>query len=965
MERVKPNPAQQSVIKHLKGPILVVAGAGTGKTEVITRRIVNLIKSGKAPPSQILAITFTDKAAREMEARVSELLGKYVLDVQITTFNAFGYQILQRFAYAIGMTPVLKLLNDNQQLVFLQDNLDSLKLDYYSPVTQPFGMLRELADYFSRLKNELIDPDKYIKFAISQRQKAQDQSEKIEAARHLELANAFKQYESLKRANNLVDYDDQVSLVVEMFKRRPNILKILQKEISYLLIDEFQDTNSVQGKLINLLSGRHKNVMAVGDDDQAIYRFRGAAVANILDFLEHYPRAKRVSLIENYRSVQQILDRAYELIQHNNPERLEAKYRLNKRLQGQFAGSSPTFMSFITIDEEAHWIAKDIKQRLIKGQSSDSIAILIRKHSQSAILERYLESVGVEYVTVGKTYSLYQQPEVRNILNFLRVINDPRDSESLYHLLASEVLKIPAADLREYVSAARRQQQPLEEYLSDVVNNTNSSKYSITIKNFLDQIKNWRNQLPKMNVGQISHDFVINTGYIKHLSKLASRDPSRIININNLNHFFITLRDFISITIDHSVSGYLNALPALVDGGERIDVEDLPEVYGNRVRISTVHKAKGLEFETVYLFDLSQNNFPTRSSRASLEVPDALLKKPLKESSVQHIQEERRLMYVAMTRAKRDLILTFSSDHGGKRAYRPSLFISEAMGGMPITMAPAKPSVTTAQIELFGQTDSSYRTKGNQVELPPAILKEGKLRLSARQIEDYLKCPAEFYFRHILSPPEPISFALEYGSLMHNLIQYYNRRLIDNSPVSLKELDNFLITNWPQEGYVTLGHRQRGIKQAKASLRRFWQREKVKPRRPKFVEEAIEFDVNRDVSVKGRLDAVFELVPSGVEIRDYKTGGSGVTSQAKADQRTAASLQLSIYALGWSLLKGKIPEVVSLDFIDTGLVGKATKTVRQIESTEKKIISAAEGIRNLDFRPATSHLFCMHQKYGL
>lgn len=318
-------------------------------------------------------------------------------------------------------------------------------------------------------------------------------------------------------------------------------------------------------------------------------------------------------------------------------------------------------------------------------------------------------------------------------------------------------------------------------------------------------------------------------------------------------------------------------------------------------------------------------------------------------------------MYVALTRAKQDLTLTSSLDHGGRQAKRPSIFIEEALGEHPALAKLKTTAGRTDQIELFRVKNAKLPVQ--QFELPPTILRDNQLWLTARQLEDYLTCPAEFYLRHIISPPQPLNFALEYGNLMHGLIQFYNRARIEGVRMPLPKLLEYIDANWPKETFLSLAHKERSLKQAKASLRRFWTREEKAPRHPVYIERSFEFDLpSAKAKIRGRYDAVYS--GESTEIRDYKTGAIGVDSQTKADQRAKASFQLGVYALAWQEINAQIPDALSLDFIDSGYVGKATKTPRQLQSLETKITKAAEGIWASDFSPAKSHLFCTHPEYG-
>ncbi len=953
------NDQQRQAVKSTPGALLVVAGAGTGKTQVISYRLAYLIDQLKVKPSEILAVTFTDKAAREMETRLTELLARYILDVKITTFNSFGHDLLRRFAYELGLSQDLQLLTDTQQVVFLREQIDNLRLNYYAPITNPEGFLYELTGYFSKLAAELVPAAKYTKFVQNLTKQAKTKPEKEEAARQRELAYAYKRYNELKRQANLIDFDDQVTLVVELLERFTNVRAKVQAECRYILVDEFQDTNSAQSRLVDLLVGNDQNIMVVGDDDQSVYRFRGAAVANILSFADRYPKANRLALTKNYRSSQPILDAAYRLVQYNNPERLESKYSIDKRLIGQFSGPKPILKTFLTLDEEAAWVATDIKQRLKKGQLAAEIAVLLRKNAQASTLTAQLEARAIDYLVIGQKEDLYRQPVVRLLLNFLRVVTDPHDSTSLYHLLAVEPYKLDGSYLRDQAALAKRSHEPLEVVLKTTFE-AKDQKQAETIDQFLAKLAEWRDLLPSLSVGQLCLRFLDDTGYLHKLIARARREPALDQTINYLNQFFGGLGQFGRIATDDSAIGYLSALPALLGGGQNLVIEDLPELFGQKVRLLTIHKAKGLEFECVYLFDMTQDTFPARRQASSLEPPAELLSQPIQAEAQTHLAEERRLMYVAMTRAKRNLILTYSSDHGGRQAKRPSIFIEEALGEQA-QLAKLKPKlVNTDQIELFRTPKPDKKAISN---LPPSLFNGIKLALSARQIEDYLMCPAEFYLRHILSPPQPLDFALEYGNLIHSAIQLFNRRLIDGHRPKLEDLLTYLKSNWPKESFISQGHNRRSLAQAKKTLTAFYERERKAKRPPRYIEQPFEIELaDLDTIVRGRFDAVYEA--ESVEVRDYKTGAASITGQAKADQKAKDSLQLGIYALAWQNLKHKIPDILSLDFVDSGYIGRASKTARQLATVERKIKQVADGLRAGDFKPKGSHIFCTHQEYG-
>ena len=327
------NQEQRQAVTITEGPLLIIAGAGTGKTTVIARRIAYIIEKKLAKPKDILALTFTDKAAQEMEERVDILVPYGFIDTHISTFHAFGDQGLRDHALEIGLSPDFRILTRPEQILFFQQNLFAFDLKYFRPLSNPYKFIDVILTLISRAKDEDVTPDEFLQYAKRLTTKAKDKEEKTEAGKYLELAQAFAKYEDLKTQAGLLDFGDQVVKTLDLLRNRPKILSGYQDKFKYILVDEYQDTNYAQNELVKLLAKKHKNICVVGDDDQAIYKFRGAAISNILEFKKTYPRAKQVVLTQNFRSTQAILDSAYKLISHNNPDRLEIRNKITKKLK--------------------------------------------------------------------------------------------------------------------------------------------------------------------------------------------------------------------------------------------------------------------------------------------------------------------------------------------------------------------------------------------------------------------------------------------------------------------------------------------------------------------------------------------------------------------------------------------------------------------------------------------------------
>src|SRR3990167_1506019 len=414
------NSQQIKAIRHLGGPLLIIAGAGTGKTTVITERIKYLILKKNILPSQILALTFTDKASAEMEERVDVIMPYGYTQMWISTFHAFCDRILRSDSHAIGLDPGYKLISESESVLLLRKNIFDLGLKFFRPLGNPTKFLDALLTHFSRLK-----------------------------------------YEELKIKEGVMDFSDLVSNALFLFRERKNILKKYQSEFKFIMVDEFQDTNYAQNELAMLLAGQDKNITVVADDDQSIYRFRGAAVSNVLQFKKNFPNAQTVTLNNNYRSAQPILDAAYRLIQHNNPNRLEVVEGIDKKLRSHsMAAEKEAELIFENRSEdEADAIAKKIsalttsEQRPIRQAQGEQanyeykdIAILVRANNHAQAIITALQRHRIPFQFLGPGY-LFQQEEIKDLIAYLTFLTDLSDSVSLFRVLSMDIFNIPYIEL--------------------------------------------------------------------------------------------------------------------------------------------------------------------------------------------------------------------------------------------------------------------------------------------------------------------------------------------------------------------------------------------------------------------------------------------------------------------------------------------------------------------------------------
>lgn len=943
------NPAQAEAVGIKAGPVLVVAGAGTGKTRVIVERVLSLINSG-VPAGQIVALTFTEKAAGEMFDRLNQATPGVTLDVNVATFNGFGNDLLQAYGAEWGLGEV-RLLGDTGQLVFLRSHLDDFELDYFAPVSRPDGQLALLADYVSHLKQQLVKPADYVRYA--EKLPRESAAEQLEQQKHLELARFYDTYINLCRANQVIDYDDQLYLTLELLQARPNVLAELQARYHYLLVDEFQDTNPMQSALVDLLArpsgstaglaDKSSNVMVVGDDDQSIYGWRGATLANILDFKQHYPAAREITLTENYRSTQSILDSAYRLIQNNNPHRLEVINKLDKHLHANTgSGEPPRVRHFASLDAELTWLAEDIARRLEAGEDPAGIAVLTRRNQGVQKVHEMLELHGVPHAVAGLSNDIYDQPAVRQLVEALKCVADPLDDLALFHSLSGPLFGLDVHTLAGVAAAARREHLPLLDSLRA------SEEESITAA--LTTIDDWRARSGEQTVGALAYDLITESGWKDTLYHQAQTDPGMEREVQALSKFFTTLKEFERVAAVASVQAYIVNLPTLQAAGSGFEDASL-DISDSLVNVLSVHRAKGLEWDTVYLADCTEGSFPLRNFGGGLKVPAEL--QANQTEADEHLLEERRLMYVAATRAKCELILSYADRHGSGTTRKPSRFLGELMGAEPAELAEAEAAQTS--LELFAP-----RVSSPAIELPDSMVQDGRLVLSVSQIDCWLRCPQEFYYQHVLNMPQPPAPHLQYGTLVHGIIERLHRARAEGRELPpLEAIENEVLTKLPTSGYTSKRTRERAHAQARQTIRTVYERFSTDPL-PLETEKpfaAVLPDV--PLTVKGRIDAVYALGKDAVEIRDFKTG-TGVTTPEKAKQRATGSNQLTLYALAWRELHGELPALLTLDFVETGQLGSVKKQAKSLDTLTGKLELMVQDLRAGKFTPGSDHTHCHH-----
>ena len=941
---------QREVVTHTQGPLLVIAGPGTGKTLVITHRIAYLIAQKMARPEEILALTFTDKAAREMEERVDILVPYGFVNVQIGTFHSFGQSLLREYGLQIGVDPDFKVLTPPEVMIYLRQHLFELPLTYYRPLSNPTKFLSAIVNLISRAKDEDVTPEEYIQYADLLEQRAQvnpdDGVLREEAEKAAELAQFYQKYEELLLQTGFIDIPGLISLPLRLLRTRPNILAQLQSKFKYILVDEFQDTNYSQFQLVRLLAARHRNITVVGDDDQSIYKFRGAAITNILSFCDVYPDAKQVVLTRNYRSTQPILDTAYRLILHNNPNRLEVRRNIDKHITGVGGDGLPVrHFHYDSLPGEADAVARMIGERMDRGGYNYSdFAVLVRANSHADPFLRALNMKGIPWRFSGNQ-GLYDREEIKTLLSLLKVIRDPDDSASLYHLASSTVYQINPLDMSRCLGYAHKSKVPLRQvFLSLNELEEVSAEGRATAEKLLADI-DYLNQLSmRAPTGKVLYEFLTRTGWLKRLTSESS--VRNEIQVKNIAQFFEVVQK-VSEFVEHDrVPFTLEYLEMLKESGDNPPVAEA-DFDLDAVNVLTVHRAKGLEFRVVFLVCLVHDRFPSEKGRKrgrEIALPDELIKEPLPAGDF-HLEEERRLFYVGMTRAKEELILTSSRDVGLKKPKKVSQFVIEALDLKKEEIIPHK-ATSIEVINRFGsvlEKDARYLPAG-----------DGLFTLSSQQVDDYLTCPLKYKYIHILRVPIPPHHTMIYGKAIHRAVAEYYQAKKRCEKITLDKLISVFEGSWSSEGFLTREHEERRLAQGKEVLKRFFEQEQQKDEIPTYVEEEFSF-VQGNIKLIGRWDRV-DVTQEGGIIIDYKT--SEVRDQGRADSEARNSVQLPIYAMAYRERFGQLPVGVEFRFLETGLVGRLKNLERRIEQTKAKIEKVADRIKQRDFSPSPQYMAC-------
>ena len=975
----KLNPEQQKAVEHGEGPLLIIAGPGSGKTRVITQRIVLLLtgtgiaaeepallpefktpaqyteeNSGQGiQPENILALTFTEKAAREMQRRVREALPEIETLPQISTFHAFCYEVLRKRHFE------RTLLDKVDVWIFLRQRMESLQLQFYQKLAEPGAFLHSLNDFFSRCQDELIEPADFERYAESMEKEYLGIAPSLDAAERTlmyqeiqkkqELARVFRNSRRLIEEAGCSSLGSLIPETVRLFDREPEVLDSYRHLFRYVLVDEFQDTNYAQVELLKRLVKPPHNITAVGDDDQAIYRFRGASHGAFKMFDEAFPGHETVFLDTNFRSTRRILRVAEVLIAKN--DRYEAKPRLRTNRE---EGAPVYLLQSADFLSEAAWVAEEVARLTRQGTPPADIAVLYRAHGYRDPLVEQFRRLKIPFAIRG--LSILSTVILRDLAAYLNVIHSAHDNVSLTRVLLTPRWSFPEELALEARKQALRDRCSLFDVLESWERSGDASRLEAT---------GW----PELNrLLSDLHRYAEHAPVLAVLQRLIGRLELNFLPQDPDGAYVESFRKFMEKWEGKSESWKLDAFLEYFayfrEAGGQIEAPE-PENSKHAVQMMSVHAAKGLEFPVVFILSVAPRRFPHTEQKPVIEFPEALRKGPPPPANI-HEQEERRLLYVGLTRAEDRLYVSSVS----KSAKKPSVFVNDLTSDPSVEARdieriqvpeappdtadpPVAPPVLSErtrasmpQSSLFSNAPGApgiYPLIAAWASRTSAIKPEQKLQLSASAIETYDTCPQKFMFSHYLKIPTGPQPALTFGNVMHQCARRYFE-LRRQGPVHFEQIQAHFEQIWKGAGFEDDYQEQAYKKAGLEQLRVFVSRHETVTTLPIAAEAHFSLDLG-DVVLEGRIDQINPLTDHSVELVDYKTGRP--PSQKDADK----SLQLSVYALAARDQMRLNPTRLAFYSFTNNESVRTVRTPKDLDSVITEVREVAGQIRKQLFPP--------------
>jgi DNA helicase-2/ATP-dependent DNA helicase PcrA len=963
---LKLNDAQRRAITHGDGPLLVIAGAGTGKTRVITERIRHLLQSDpNLSGENILGLTFTDKAAGEMKARVVKTVGERAKDVTLKTFHAFCESLLK------NTDPHSRMLDKVDHWILLRRNLSRLQLDRYRRLAEPGQFLNDFVEFFSRCQDELISCEDYQRYADELAAQLEAERNELDAdtlaerqetvAREQEIARAYRASEELLREKKCSSFGTLITGAVGLLERDTALRTALQARFRYILVDEFQDTNIAQLRLLELLVNTTKNIFAVGDNDQAIYRFRGASFGSFKLFLERFAGWRegqdstkfRVSLTENYRSTPNILRVATQVIGQNT---VSADFPKKVLSPNKPEGEKIRIVEQATPEDEARWVAGELERIHKAGRRWHDFAVLYRAHNHRDDLVRELARRKIPFVI--SRLSILEHPLVKDVLAYLRLIATPYDDIATARVLAAPAWQLAPADLVRFAERARKERTRIYDVLQAPQPPLPFDPSHSAVTQLLEFTTAQRKTMKRRDARHIVADLF---EWLEIYQRALEQDRDYI---QRLAEF---VNEWEGKSDTRKLPEFIEYLDYFEQANGVVCLED--DAPGDVVRLMTVHGAKGLEFSHVFVLRVNKNKFPQPERLHVFEFPAALMKEGAPEEQF-HNQEERRLFYVALTRAEDRLTVTALSEKKGKvPPFVEDILMEPRVSRRDVLQLAPKPAAnaangtlpavaTAATGSLFAPPIDRPKIFSRIAEWAATFLPAPPepLELNPSAVDSYRRCPQKYLFAYLWSLQEGAKATLTFGRVMHATIRRVMAEFKKGNRLPFEEVQRLFETEWSTAGfeddYQEGEYRKDGLEQLRAL------HQTVVQETPEILEleKTFALPVENNVVLKGRIDQLNALGRGDVEIVDYKTGKAKKETEARRD------LQLSIYAIAVKEIFELNPARLVFHYLQDNSRQETTRSAKQLEEAQKIVQEAAADIRARSF-PAKEGFICRSCAY--
>lgn len=893
--------AQRAAVDHAGGPLLIVAGAGTGKTRVLVERYRRLRQDG-VPAERILLLTFTEKAAREVLDRVEQEDYLPAGERFVLTYHAFAQRFLQEEGWLCGIPKGFRIVSEVRKWELMRDVLLELRPPHLFHPQRPYERIGELLKLVERAKQELVSPVEFRGWA-----EANPIVDDPVLAAQRQAALVYGEYQARLLAEERLDFDDTIYFSVQLLTQEPSVAARQSRRFTHLMVDEFQDTNFAQSRLLELLAGTERNLCVVGDDDQSIYKFRGASVANLRRFHAVFPDAAVIRLEENYRSRGPILRAAGRLIS-DDPERLEKRL-----IATRGEGRAVSVLTATNVTEEADAVATLVKTAIDEGRHRpNAIAILLRANAHLHNFARALQRLGVAYQVSGGR-GFYQQPEVKDCLAYLRAVDSPDDVVCLMRLLSLPRYAADSVQAGRWARQARDDGRRFFDLLQE--SNDNGAR------RLTEDLRRFNGLALRLGVDDLFYEVMEQTHYLDLERFLGPIERLQVsANVQKLAELIAAYCDEHP---DHHLSAYLKHLDATEAAQADEEIAPLDETV-NAVHLMTVHQAKGLEFGLVIIPHLVEGRFPASRRGEGLTLPNELLKEELPAAEL-HLAEERRLAYVALTRAREEIVCTLASRYEGVRDWRPSRFLTPIRGEGARELA--GPQLLAAAVGLVEMA--------RQVELPlndaPPIA-----ALSYTQVDTYLRCPQMYQYRFVFRLPTRPKPQMQFGRILHEALKDALGSIDRETPLTWAMLDSAYVAAWAKERFCAPEQAPSLQDLGRTYLRRAFDAGDLS--KPLLLEQPFSLRVD-GLRLTGRIDRVDRHPDGSYEVIDYKTGSAKRAVELQRD------LQLGVYALAAREVFRFDPLSLSYYYLETSERVTVDKPRERLDEDRQTIVKVAEGIR--------------------